>query len=706
MTSVLKGEDSLVVMPTGGGKSLCYQAPALALDGMAVVVSPLISLMKDQVDFLLTCGVQAACINSSLSEGEKREIDREIQAGNVKLLYVAPERLATGAFMRYLKGLRLSFFAVDEAHCISHWGHDFRPHYRQLSLLKEEFGVPVHAYTATATGPVRDDICVQLRLDEPATYIGDFDRPNLNYSVERQTDRFKQVLEVVERHPRDAGIVYCTSRKKVEQMAEHLLEAGHAALPYHAGMDDIARKRNQEAFARDEADIIVATVAFGMGIDKSNVRFVVHSGMPKSLEHYQQESGRAGRDGLEAECHLIYSKADHGFWRRLLAELEGEAYTAAVGKLDDMYAYCTLISCRHKKLVEYFGQQFMKEGCGACDACLGTVDCHEDSLSISQRIVEVVDALGGMAGPVYTTLVLSGSTEERVTAKGHDALPGFGALAEFGRNDVRDWIEQLVGQGYLSKNGEYNILALTDKWVRVIAGDDVPALLKPAPPKSRRPKKLPEKIWETLDRELFEVLRSKRLELSRERSVPAYIIFGDATLRDMTAKQPRTIEAMLDVQGIGEKKCHDFGDTFIRAIDAHLTSESGGGEAAAESVRYETDYQPRRRASKQEQRAETFGQVFECYAAGMSPKDAAGRTGLSHSKALKLLQDYLAEHGVVDPSPWVLDSDYRAILQATQVVGTTRLKAIYDYLEASVAQSDIKIALVCMRNEDLRRAGD
>ncbi|MCH8205341.1 MAG: HRDC domain-containing protein, partial [Candidatus Hydrogenedentes bacterium] len=421
-------------------------------------------------------------------------------------------------------------------------------------------------------------------------------------------------------------------------------------------------------------------------------------------EHYQQERGRAGRDGLEAECHLIYSKADHGFWRRLLADLEGEVYTAAIGKLDDMYAYCTHIECRHKKLVEYFGQRFLKKNCDACDSCLGTVDCHEDSLSISQRILDVIGRLGEVAGGAYTTLVLCGSAEERVTAKGHDALPGFGALSDFAQSDVRDWIEQLVGQGYLRKNGEYNILAATDKGEGVRAGDEVPRLLKPVPPKRRKPKKMPEKIWETLDRDLFEALRAKRLELARERSVPAYIIFGDATLRDMVAKQPRTLEAMLEVQGIGDKKAHDFGETFVRAIDAYLESKSGGGEVSSERVRYESDFAPRGRMTKQAQRAETYGRVFECFAAGMSPNDAAARTGVSPSKAMKLLEEFLVEHGIVDASPWLLDSDYRAVVEATEVVGTARLIAIYDYLDARLDQNDIKIALACMRNEDLKRA--
>lgn len=691
MLSVLGGRDSLVVMPTGGGKSICFQAPALAMDGMAVVVSPLISLMKDQVDFLRACGVEAACIHSGLNGLEKREIDQAIRGGNLKLLYVAPERLATDAFLHYLRKTTLSFFAIDEAHCISHWGHDFRPHYRQLRQLKDQFdGIPIHAYTATATDPVREDICKQLGLENPEVFVGDFHRPNLSYSVERETNRVQQVLDRVEAHTGESGIVYCPSRKKVEDMAQRLVDAGHSALPYHAGMEDYARKRNQEAFARDEADIIVATVAFGMGIDKSNVRFVIHAGMPKSLEHYQQESGRAGRDGLRSECLLIYSKADHGFWRRLLSELEDEVYAAAMRKLDDMYAYCTQVTCRHRKLVTYFGQDFLKKRCDACDVCLNTVECHEDSLDISQHIIEGVRQLGSLAGPSYTALVLSGSREQRIMDKGHNKLPSWGVLAAYRTPDVRDWIEQLVGQGFLRKEGEYSILALTAEGEAVCAGEADPRLLKPMPPKKAKPKALHKRPgMEGVDEALFEMLRQTRLGLARARSVPAYIICGDATLRDMAIQKPLSFEALLAVQGIGDKKANDFGDTFLRAIEAYIAGR--GDTSPAESTRPSA-------------RDKATQELFSCFADAMPLEEAAGRNGVSRSRAFKLLKEYLLEYQILDASPWVPDNEFDAVSEAVSTVGDGRLRTIHDYLEGRVALSSIEVALVCIRNGDLKRA--
>jgi ATP-dependent DNA helicase RecQ len=703
--SAMAGRDSLVVMPTGGGKSLCFQVPAVASDGMAVVVSPLISLMKDQVDFLQTCGVPSACIHSGLDGSEKRVIDQDIQSGALKLLYVAPERLATDAFIRYLKKVPISFFAIDEAHCISHWGHDFRPHYREMSRLKEAFdGIPIHAYTATATDPVREDICLQLGLDEPDVFVGDFDRPNLAYAVERQSDQFRQVLDKVEAHKDEAGIVYCPSRKKVEDMAQRLVEAGHNAMPYHAGMDDFSRKRNQEAFAKDEADIIVATVAFGMGIDKPNVRFVIHAGMPKSLEHYQQESGRAGRDGLPAECHLLYSKGDHAFWRRLLSDLDDEVYAAATAKLDDMNAYCTQVECRHKRLVEYFGQRFAKKNCGACDACAGTLAVMDESLTLSQQILACVRELGDVAGPAYTVLILAGAAEERVTAKGHDALPFHGCLSNYRRPDIRDWIEQLVGQGFLRKTGEYNILSLTPTGEQVLAGEAIPQLLKPAPPKPKKSRKMPEKAWEGVDRELVEVLRRKRLELAKERSVPAYIIFGDATLRDMAAKQPRSLEALLEVQGMGEKKCHDFGGVFIRAIDEFLNAEVAVAEDPFEEPSYDEDWAPRR-MTKDERNDEARREAFALFADGAPLEDVARRAKLSQSKVRKLLQEYLVEHAVMDASPWLPDSDFKAIVGAVAVVGDKRTRAIHQFLDGRIEPDEIEIALTCLRNAGLSPGG-
>jgi len=391
MAAVMAHRDSVVVLPTGGGKSLCFQIPAMALPGLAVVVSPLISLMKDQVDALTGCGVPAAFINSTQSTAERRATLDRLRKGELKLLYVAPERLTADGFLDFLKESAVSFFAVDEAHCISMWGHDFRKDYRELKILKTAFpNLAVHGYTATATEQVRSDIARQLTLRDPAVLVGAFDRPNLIYRVDRRTrGGWDQIRALVDRHRSESGIIYCISRNKVDDLSAALVQSGYRALPYHAGMEDADRKKNQEAFLHEKVEIIVATVAFGMGIDKSNVRYVLHAGVPKSIEHYQQESGRAGRDGLEAECVLLFSLGDLSVWRRLLKDMPAEAHATAMKKLAQIGDYCTDVTCRHKALVNYFGQEFSKSSCGACDVCLDETDSLPDSVpdSLSDSLV-------------------------------------------------------------------------------------------------------------------------------------------------------------------------------------------------------------------------------------------------------------------------------------------------------------------------------
>ncbi|MDP7640387.1 MAG: RecQ family ATP-dependent DNA helicase, partial [Candidatus Hydrogenedentes bacterium] len=391
MTSVRDERDSLVVLPTGGGKSLCFQVPAVLHEGMTLVISPLISLMKDQVDSLKAVGVEARCIHSGLTPEERRKTNDAIRSAAVHLLYVTPERVVMPNFIDYMREHGVSSIVIDEAHCVSHWGHDFRPEYRELNRLREAFPhIAVHCYTATATPPVRDDIVQSLGLRDPRILVGSPDRPNLVFSAERREDELAQVLGVMARHRGESGIVYCITRKKVEALCEELRALGHAALPYHAGLSDEMRKAHQEAFSRDEAEIIVATVAFGMGIDKPDVRFVVHTGMPKSIEHYQQESGRAGRDGLEAECRLLYSGADYGLWQRLMGDLEGEAAEVSRKKLNDMCGYCMGVECRHKVLMKYFGETFEKDNCEACDLCLGDGALLEDAMTVAQKILSGV----------------------------------------------------------------------------------------------------------------------------------------------------------------------------------------------------------------------------------------------------------------------------------------------------------------------------
>ena len=563
---VVRGQDSVVVLPTGGGKSLCFQAPAVLLDGLTIVVSPLIALMKDQVDALTECGVAAARIDSSLTPDEYNDAIARVNDKTLKLLYVAPERLVSNGFMGILRQVELSFIAVDEAHCVSMWGHDFRPEYRQLGILKQRFPqVPVGAYTATATAKVRADIAEQLHLKGPETLIGSFDRPNLIYKVHRRADRIKQVSAVLERHRNESGVVYCIRRKDVESLCTELNAKGYRAAPYHAGMSADQRKRNQDRFIKEKVDTIVATIAFGMGIDKSNVRYVVHTGMPKSLEHYQQESGRAGRDGLEAECILLYSGGDYGIWKSLMRDMEPGAQEIALGKLNEMYSYCTGGACRHRLLLQYFGQDLEKPDCGACDICLGELDCLANSLETAQKILSCVARLGERFGGSYTAQVLVGSRDQRILERHHDGLTTYGLLGEHPKSAVHDWIEQLVGQEYLVKEGEFNVLRVTESGWDLLKGQGQPRLLKPA----RKPSKVSrvaKDSWEGVDEGLFEALRNLRRTLAGRKGIPAYLVFGDRALREMARSRPSTPEALLEIKGVGEKKRRQYGKTVLAAI--------------------------------------------------------------------------------------------------------------------------------------------
>jgi ATP-dependent DNA helicase RecQ len=574
MQCIAEGRDSIVVLPTGGGKSLCFQGPAVTMSGLAVVVSPLISLMKDQVDALSECGVPAGRLDSSLSFEERKAVYDAMFSKKLKLLYLAPERLVSDDFLQFIREVELSFVAIDEAHCVSMWGHDFRPEYRRLGMLKKLFpGVTIAAYTATATEQVRKDIAEQLGLDKPKMLIGSFDRPNLIYKVQAKANIFKQVREVLDRHKGESGIVYCIRRKDVDGMCAELASKGYSVAPYHAGMEDADRKRRQDMFIKEEVDTIVATIAFGMGIDKSNVRYVVHAGMPKSLEHYQQESGRAGRDGLEAECCLFYSGGDYGVWKFLMKDMEPEAQEIAMIKLSRMYSYCTGGLCRHKAILRYFGQDLDKANCQACDVCLGELSHVDDALVTGQKILSCVIRLDERFGGNYTALVLTGSQDKRIMENGHDALSTYGLLSDHSKNTVHNWIEQLVGQDYIRKAGEYNVLTVTLKGREVLRGEETPRLLKPA----RKPAKVSKVVadsWEGVDQGLFEALRNLRRGLASKKGVPAYVVFGDAALRDMARRRPSTETAFLEVRGVGEKKNEQYGETMLAAIKTYCTANA------------------------------------------------------------------------------------------------------------------------------------
>jgi ATP-dependent DNA helicase RecQ len=568
MECVCRGRDSIVVLPTGGGKSLCFQVPAMLLPNLTLVISPLISLMKDQIDSLLDCGIAAGRLDSSMSHPERNETYGRLRERQLKLLYVSPERLLMQGFLDFLKNGGISSVAIDEAHCVSMWGHDFRPEYRRLGALREALpGIPIGAYTATATDHVRSDIAEQLRLDSPEILVGAFDRSNLVYRVRRRANAVKQICNVLERHAGESGIIYCLRRADVDAMTQALAGHGYRVAPYHAGMADDEREKSQQSFIDEEVDIIVATVAFGMGIDKSNVRYVIHAAMPKSLEHYQQESGRAGRDNLEAECFLFYSGADYLTWKRILEESEPQSFDIGMTKLGQMYRYCGGVACRHRAILGYFGQQLDKGNCRACDICLGEVEGVPDALIAAQKILSSILRQGERFGADYTAGVLVGSREDRVLANHHDQLSTYGLLKDATRSVVRDWIEQLAEQECIARFGEYGVLMVTDKGRRVLKGIEQPLLLEAPKKKAPPPKLMVERdSWTGVDRDLFEELRGLRRRLSQQRAVPAYIVFNDVTLRDLAKRRPQTPEELLRVSGIGLKKLEQYGEQVLSEI--------------------------------------------------------------------------------------------------------------------------------------------
>jgi ATP-dependent DNA helicase RecQ len=579
MDAILAGRDSVVVLPTGGGKSLCFQAPALVRRasgaGPGLVVSPLISLMKDQVDTLIENGVDAAFYNSALSADQKTSVSAGIREGRYALIYVSPERLAGEGGDGFLQRLgRVAYIAIDEAHCISQWGHDFRPEYRQLGALRERFdGISLHAFTATATGRVRRDIAGQLQLRNPLELVGSFDRPNLLYRVLPRGGLKKQLQEILARHRGNAGIIYCSSRREVDALAAWLALANVRAVPYHAGLPDADRHRNQDAFINEHADVVVATVAFGMGIDRSDVRFVIHAGAPQSLEHYQQESGRAGRDGLEAECVLIYSGADFLKWRVML-ERNGELTDARRSLLRDIERYAAGVGCRHRHLVSYFGERYTTNGCGACDYCLGELEAVSDAVTIARKILSCVARVGQRFGAAHVANVLCGSVSEQVTGRGHQRLSTFGLLRGASVPEVRGYIEQLTAEGLLRQIDEpYPVLALTEDGVALLkdaaAFPDLPLARQRQVPKQARGERrraTSPTVSGDVDQDLFDRLRAVRLRLARARNVPPYVIFHDTTLRELARVKPSSVEELSGIYGIGESKAARFGREFVEEI--------------------------------------------------------------------------------------------------------------------------------------------
>lgn len=691
MTAVLEHRDSVVVLPTGGGKSLCYQVPAVVMDGFAVIVSPLISLMKDQVDALTECGIPAAAVNSSVSAEERRRVANEIRGGRLKLLYVAPERLCTERMLDFLQDTPVAFFAIDEAHCISSWGHDFRPEYRLLGQLRERFpNVGVHAYTATATEQVRCDIAAQLCHGEHRFIVGSFDRPNLTYRVLRRQSVSAQVREVLDRHRDEAGIIYCISRKEVDATAAELRSAGYRAAPYHAGLTDIERHRNQDDFLNEKLDIVVATVAFGMGIDKPNVRFVIHTSAPKSLEHYQQETGRAGRDGLESECCLFYGPGDFITWQRLQDDLTGQAKEQMLLNLREMERYCTSVSCRHAALVEYFGQSYERETCGACDACLNQLELVPEPLIVAQKILSCVVRVEQNYGGDYVSQVLTGSKDQRILDNGHDRLSTYGLLKDHRKNAVREWIEQLTGQGFLAKEGEYRVLRVTPSGRRLLKGEETPRLLQPSKTKAAA---APARVVSSMvgvDAGLFDHLRKLRRQLAEARGVPPFVVFGDVTLQELARVRPVTAAEFRQIHGVGDHKAAEYGATFVEAIVAYCAEHDlTTGQPSVVSRVEKVD------------RSSSQGAADALFRQGKSIAEVAETLGRAVSTTTQYLTHYLTEQGVTSPEPWLDWATFDRIRIVAQDLPLDRLKPAYDALSGEVSYDQLRIAFTCLQNAGL-----
>jgi len=682
--NVMARRDTLAVMPTGGGKSLCYQIPSLLFDGLTVVVSPLISLMKDQVEQLRAFGVPALFLNSSLGPQEYQENMDYVKRGEVKLLYVAPETLLTPRILTLLAGLKVDCLTIDEAHCISEWGHDFRPEYRQLVQVRKQFPQAVClALTATATSRVRQDIRSTLQFATSNEFVASFDRENLFIEVLPKRDATRQTMDMLERYKDQSGIVYCFSRKQVDDLASYLISRGYSARPYHAGLEDIERKRNQEAFIRDDAQIIIATIAFGMGINKPNVRFVIHYDLPKSIEGYYQEIGRAGRDGLPAHCLLLYSYADVAKLNYFIDQKEGEERRVAIQHLNAIVGYAEdETSCRRKPLLNYFGESYAADNCSNCDNCNSSPTPLTDVTIPAQKFLSCVKRAGEKFGAGHITDILLGSKNEKVLRWGHEKLSTYGIGGELTQKQWMHLARQLLSMGYLKQEGEYRTLGLTPKALEALRKRaPIMGVLQEA---ERVKKKEGKKEGIEYNHALFAILRQKRKEMADEAGVPPYVIFPDRTLTEMAAYYPQSTAGLLNISGVGQVKLVQYGDAFLDVIRAY-SEKHGLKEKRKEAPREKSDSNRR------------YVIVAEAYNAGDTVDDLMRRYGVAVGTILDHLSRYLAAGNALRK-----DSDLQSLTSATpdqqqavfaafDELSSTYLKPIYDKMNGALNYDDLKI---------------
>ena len=685
--NVLARRDTLAVMPTGGGKSLCYQIPALLFEGLTIVVSPLISLMKDQVEQLRAFGVPSVFLNSSLSPKEYNENMDYVKRGEVKLLYVAPETLLTPRILSLLSTLKVDLLTIDEAHCISEWGHDFRPEYRQIVEVRKKFPNAVcMALTATATSRVRQDIRHTLKFATTNEFIASFNRENLFIEVVPKQDPSQQVREIIDRYKDRSGIIYCFSRKQVDELAAYLVTKGYSVRPYHAGLDEADRRKNQEAFIRDDVQIIVATIAFGMGINKPNVRFVIHHDLPKSIEGYYQEIGRAGRDGLPAHCVLLYSYADVAKLNYFIDQKEGDERRVAIEHLNAIVRFAEdEHTCRRKPLLNYFGEPYTAATCSNCDNCNSTPTPLADVTIPAQKFLSCVKRVDEKFGAGHIVDILLGSKNEKVLRWGHDKLSTYGIGKELDKKQWMHLARQLLSLGYLKQEGEYHTLSLTDKALESLRKrEPIFGVMQEAGRVSKADGKKKAAELE-YHHGLFAILRQKRKEMADEAGVPPYVIFSDRTLTEMAAYFPQSMESLLAISGVGQVKARQYGDGFLTVLtDFCKRHDLKEKPKAAETLRDKNNANRR------------YVIVGEAYNAGETAEELASRFRVTPGTVLDNLTRYVnagnrlrGGEGLRSLISVSMDLQ-QATFNAFDEVGTALLKPIFDKLNGALNYDELK----------------
>jgi ATP-dependent DNA helicase RecQ len=688
--NILNGRDVFAVMPTGGGKSLCYQLPAMLMHGTVVVLSPLISLMKDQVDAAIENGIQAAFMNSSMNPDEVADVYRRLNYNKIKLLYIAPERFAMPHFLERLKTAAISLFAIDEAHCISEWGHDFRPDYLGLSLITEMFPeVPVAAFTATATERVQEDIIARIGLRKPHIVRASFDRPNLFYQVEPKAKVESQILEFLRGRQSESGIIYRTTREAVMETAAFLKAKGTSALPYHAGLSASERSRNQEAFNRDEAQVIVATIAFGMGIDKSDVRFVIHADLPKNIEGYYQETGRAGRDGEPAHCLLFFSRGDIPKVRYFInAITDDRERFVAVEKLNQIVGYASHNVCRRKHLLGFFGEDYPRGNCSACDICSGSVE-QIDITTEAQIILSAISRTGQRFGAGHIIDIVTGADTKRVRELRHDEIKTYGSGKGRDKKYWRSVVDELLAQGALLHAGDpYPVLNITDKGSAILFGRESLMALRKEDSKTKASQNKEE--VEGYDNALFKRLRTVRKRIAEGQRVPPYIIFSDKTLHEMCRRFPLTLSDMRKISGVGDSKLERYGKDFIREIGQYLDENSAISASAAE-----TGDPGRAGHGKKRKKGETVEVTYELFKGGMSLDDIAKLRGLtpstigSHMELLLVDGHDIDADRLVDPAKRLkIEECFLSVFNSSR---TWDLNPVVEYFKGEVNYEEARL---------------